>query len=365
MLVKINVAYCLCQSMNSFKRNTVIFALTGAIIGSMVGLLEYFYRLKTNDDPQALLPLLARASFAGITIILSVALFEAIFSSFFRKKSFIFIVFFRSIAYTVLLTGCLFLSNFFWFFYSGYPVLAQLSLYVGDTTYLVNMATALSFIVLAMGFYQINTLHRKGELFNFIIGKYHKPKEDERIFCFVDLIGSTTIAEKLGHLRFADFLKDYYSDITTAIKRTNAQIYQYIGDEIVLSWSYEEGLKDNRVVNCYFFMKDLIEEKKHRYIDKYGFYPKFKAGLHGGKVTVTWVGELKKEIVYIGDVLNTTSRIQEQCKRLSKEFLISGNLLDHIENLEPVRATFVESIVPRGKEKSIKLYSLERSDQQA
>jgi adenylate cyclase len=350
--------------MNSFKRNTVIFALTGATIGSMVGLLEYFYRLKTNDDPQALLPLLARASFAGITIILSVAIFEALFSSFFRKKSFVFIVFFRSIAYTILLTGCLFLSNFFWFLYNGYPVLAQLSLYFGDTTYLFNMATALSFIVLAMGFYQINTLHRKGELFNFIIGRYHTPMEVERIFCFIDLKGSTTIAEKLGHLKFADFLKDYYSDITAAIKKTNAQIYQYIGDEIVLNWSYEQGLKENRMVNCYFFMKGLIEQKKDRYLNKYGFYPEFKAGLHGGKVTVTWVGELKKEIVYIGDVLNTASRIQAECNRLSKDFLISGDLLEHLKSLSNIQATFVESIVPRGKEKSIRLYSIEQTDNQ-
>ena len=347
--------------MNTFKRNTIIFALSGALVGSLVGLLEYLYRLKTNDDPQALMPLLARSSFAGISIILCVALFEASFSSFFRKKSFIFIVFFRSVAYTIMLTGCLFLSNLFWFLSNGYPVLEQLSLYFVDTTYLINMATALSFIVVAMGFYQINTLHRKGELFNFIIGRYHTPMELERIFCFIDLKGSTTIAEKLGHLKFADFLKDYYSDITAAIKKTNAQIYQYIGDEIVLSWSYEQGLKDNRMVNCYFFMKDLIEQKKDRYLNKYGFFPEFKAGLHGGKVTVTWVGELKKEIVYIGDVLNTASRIQAECNRLSKDLLISGDLLEHVKYPSNITTTFMESIVPRGKEKSIRLFSIERS----
>ena len=107
-------------------------------------------------------------------------------------------------------------------------------------------------------------------------------------------------------------------------------------------------------------MQELIDRKKEKYIAKYGFYPKFKAGLHGGKVTVTWVGELKKEIVYIGDVLNTASRIQEDCKRLSKDFLISESLLKEVNNLDSIKTVFVESTIPRGKEKSIKLYSLEQ-----
>jgi len=212
-----------------------------------------------------------------------------------------------------------------------------------------------------MGFYQINRLHRSWELFNFIIGRYHSPKEVNRIFCFIDLKGSTTIAEKLGHIKFANFLKDYYSDITQALQKTKAQIYQYVGDEIVLSWSSESGLKDKRMINCFFLMKSLIEIKKEDYMSKYGFYPQFRAGLHGGNVTVTWVGELKKEIVYIGDVLNTTSRMQEDCKRLSKDFLISGDLLEQVKNTSGIKTTFVESIVPRGKEKSIRLFSIERS----
>ena len=249
--------------------------------------------------------------------------------------------------------------NIMWFIYNEGPVLIQIKSYLASTTYIINLASAHIFILVSLGFYQINTLHRKRELFNFIIGRYHAPKEVNRIFCFIDLKNSTTIAEKLGHIEFAHFLKDYYSDITQALITTDAQIYQYVGDEIILSWSYKNGLKDNRIINCFFLMKQLIEEKKESYLSKYSFYPQFKAGLHGGKVTVTWVGELKKEIVYIGDVLNTTSRIQEDCKRLSKDFLISEHLLSSVEELDPFNATFVESTIPRGKEKSIKLFSLE------
>jgi len=107
-------------------------------------------------------------------------------------------------------------------------------------------------------------------------------------------------------------------------------------------------------------MKEIIQSVKQKYISKYGVYPEFKAGLHGGKVIVTWVGVLKKEIVYVGDVVNTTARIQEDCKRLAKDFLISEDLLNRISGLDNVRASFVEETIPRGKEESIKLYSLEK-----
>jgi len=95
---------------------------------------------------------------------------------------------------------------------------------------------------------------------------------------------------------------------------------------------------------------------------KYGVYPEFKAGMYGGKVVVTWVGELKKEIVYVGDVLNTTSRIQESCKSLGKDFLISDELLKRINQLRKIKASFVEETILRGKESQIKLYSLEHEE---
>ena len=73
---------------------------------------------------------------------------------------------------------------------------------------------------------------------------------------------------------------------------------------------------------------------------------------------VTWVGELKK-ILYIGDVVNTTSRIQEECNRLAKDFLISQDLLERVDELGPVTAAFVDETIPGGKEEKVRLYSLE------
>ncbi|WP_146106308.1 hypothetical protein [Aureicoccus marinus] len=77
---------------------------------------------------------------------------------------------------------------------------------------------------------------------NFLKGKYLRPKREERIFMFMDLKSSTAIAERLGEERYFNFLNDTFSIATPGILVTQGEIYQYVGDEIVISWLINNGL---------------------------------------------------------------------------------------------------------------------------
>jgi adenylate cyclase len=339
------------------------YLIAGAVIGALFGCTEYIVRIKANYDPLQFIPLIVRSVITGTVISGTVIVFELLFKDRFTQRPFLSLVLARSFVYTAIITFWLSVINGVWFVINkGASFREELINYFINDAYLINLISISLVVILGVGLGQINSLHKKGELLNFVLGKYHKPREVERIFCFIDLKGSTTIAEKLGHFRFALFLKDYYSDIREALQKTNAQVYQYVGDEIILSWPYENGLRDNNAINCFFQMKKIINSKKPKYISQYRIIPEFKAGLHGGRVTVTWVGEMKKEIVYLGDVLNTASRIQEDCKRLAKDFLISEDILNSINDLGSIKATFVEETIPRGKAKPVKLYSLELTE---
>ena len=345
------------------KKRILEYLIGGALIGVTYGTIEYLIRIKTGDDPQLYVPLLLRASAAGSSVMASIFIFEILFRTWFRKRRFIYLVLMRSIAYTFIITFWLTVTNGVWYLVNdGIPFFEELVNYFVDDMYVINVTSVFIVAIIITGLREINSLHGEGQLRNFVLGRYHTPREVELIFCFIDLKGSTTIAENLGHLKFAMFLRDYFSDISEAIQKTNARIYQYVGDEIILSWTYKKGLKNNNMINCFFEMEDLIESLKPRYIEKYGVYPEFRAGLHGGKAIVTWVGELKKEIVYVGDVLNTTARIQEDCKRLGKKFLISEELLNKVNDLKNIKAQFVDETTLRGKKKQVKLYSLGIAD---
>ena len=213
--------------------------VAGIIFVSIIAVLEYFARLNT-DDPQEFIPLFIRANIMAILIITSIVLFDILTKRWFRKKTFLLGVLARTFSYTIIITFWLAIVNGIWaIIHDGYSLLEGIVDYVTDESYLVNLLSVLIFLTIIIGFRQINSLHRKGELLGFVLGKYHKPKEINRIFCFIDLKGSTTIGEKLGHYQFGLFLKDYYSDITDAIRQSEAEIYQYVGDEVILTWPTE------------------------------------------------------------------------------------------------------------------------------
>jgi len=164
-------------------------------------------------------------------------------------------------------------------------------------------------------------------LFNLFTGKYHHPHEEKRIFMFIDMRSSTTLAEKLGHIEYFKLLKAFHADISESIIDTGGQIYQYAGDEVIVTWILQKDSYNRRWVECFFSMKQDLKQKSKRYQQQFGVVPEFKAGCHVGLVTTGEIGVLKKEIFFTGDVLNTTARIQGKCNELGVDLLASGELL--------------------------------------
>ena len=350
---------------HSTKYKVLRYAIIGAFVGLLYANIEYLIDSQT-DDVEQYIPLLIRGFCVGLLVGASAMLVEVRLREMFRQRPFYYLVLVRAILYTLIITLSLLMVNSVWFIIreiSGSSTFElQINAYIHNRMYLINLLTIFGAIIVFGSLDQINSLHRKGELWSFITGRYHRPHEVERIFCFIDLKGSTALTERLGDITYASFLKDYYSDISDAIRHTQAQIYQYVGDEIVLSWAPTDGLKDQNCIACFFKMYTDLYHKKDHYLEKYGAVPGFRAGLHIGKCIVTWVGEVKREIVYIGDVLNTTARIQELCKVHESDFLASETLLMRLKNDHGFSTKFIEEIVPRGKTVPIRIYSIENDE---
>jgi adenylate cyclase len=176
---------------------------------------------------------------------------------------------------------------------------------------------------------------------------------------FLDLRSSTSIAEKLGEGHYFNFLKDVFLHATPSILNSKGEIYQYVGDEIVISWKTYKGTENANCIQCFFNIQNSLNERSDYYNEKYGVVPEFKAGLHYGYVMAGEIGVVKREIAFFGDVLNTKSRIQSKCNELGVSILLSEFLLDKL-NLSPGIFTpkLMGDIVLRGKEQSLSLYTL-------
>ncbi len=203
---------------------------------------------------------------------------------------------------------------------------------------------------------QVNMMLGKSKLWDMLRGKFYTPREEQRIFMFLDLQGSTEIAERLGHINYSYFIQDCFNDLGVVVEN-EAEVYQYVGDEAVLTWQLEDGLRQNNCVNAYFNFKRALEKKQRYYMDKYGYFPFFKAGINSGIVTVAEVGKYKREIAYHGDTINTAARIQQKCNSFERELLLAKEITDLLDKGNIVTEE-LGSIPLKGKEEQVAICSV-------
>ncbi|MCW5940749.1 MAG: adenylate/guanylate cyclase domain-containing protein [Fimbriimonadaceae bacterium] len=193
-----------------------------------------------------------------------------------------------------------------------------------------------------------------------VLGRYHQPREEDRVFMFLDLKDSTPLAERFGPLRFSLLVRDFFDDVSEAVLETKGEVSHYIGDEAVISWRRKHGLARANCVRCYFRALETFERKSDWYRKQYGLVPRFKAGVHLGRVVATDIGTAKSEIVFHGDVLNTTARITGLCSELGEDLLVSKELVDALAGEGGFLPESMGLQTLKGKAERLELFALRR-----
>lgn len=303
------------------------------------------------------------AIIGGVVIGLVTGIFEIIFyPESLNNQSFSVVIFLKTIFYLLVLFAVIILLGFLFFLVKEFSLGESLDKAIGfiTTDSFLSLFLYLGIVSIIINYIRlISNRFGPGMHWNMLMGKYHKPKEEELIFMFLDLKSSTTFAEQLGHIKFSWFLQDYYRDLSKVLLPYRAQIYQYVGDEAVITWTLKGGLRKANCIRLFYAFEQIIEKKKEYYQRKYNVIPEFKASLNSGVVTIAEVGEIKSEIAYHGDVVNTASRIQEQCNKFGKKLLISEDLEKNIKNYPGLKIKFVDHIKLAGKEKPLSIYSVD------
>ncbi len=274
------------------------------------------------------------------------------FTDRFRKRSFTYAVLMKTAFYAF---GLLTISFIFLYFDPGFkPEKIAASLF--QVFFMWGPIFLISTILL-----QVSDKYGQGVLLKFILGKYHSQKTESRIFMFLDLKSSTTIAEALGNTKYFELLKDFFYDVTDAILENYGEIYQYVGDEIVISWKLKPGADNSNALRCFFDIQNAVKDHSEKYVTKYDLVPTFKAGIHSGVVTTGEVGVLKRDITFSGDVLNTTSRIQELCNKYNEKLIVSKHYLDLINSKNKFFINEIGEMNLRGKTETVILYSVKQA----
>jgi adenylate cyclase len=243
-------------------------------------------------------------------------------------------------------------------FYST-SVLALVKEYFTSAVYIKGFVTWLIVLMGTIVVLLVNDKYGPGVFLDFLRGKYFRPRKEERIFMFLDLRSSTSIAEKLGEEIYFEFLKKLFADVTPSIIYSKGEIYQYVGDEIVISWKVTSGKQKANCIQCFFHIQNKLKMEKANYLQLFNVEPEFKAGLHYGKVVAGEIGVVKRDITFSGDVLNTAARIQNKCNEFGVNILFSKFLLDKLSlapsDYSPIR---IGELPLRGKQKSVILFTV-------
>ena len=177
---------------------------------------------------------------------------------------------------------------------------------------------------------------------------------------FLDLNRSTSIAEQLGNQRFYQFLNDFYFDIAPVITKNRGEVVDYIGDLIIITWTYRQGTDKTRCIHCFAEFEEVVSSKQNYYSDIYGQIPNFKAAVHCGKVIIGEMGKIKKSIKFSGDVLNTTARVEKVCGELGAKVAVTQDLISILKDHDLIFQK-ASNIQLKGKSRPIDIYTLGKS----
>jgi len=193
---------------------------------------------------------------------------------------------------------------------------------------------------------------------NIMLGRYHRPRNEQRLFLFVDIAGSTPLAERIGPAAVHRFLGEVFRLASDPIDDHFGEVYQYVGDEIVITWTVAEGRARARPLACFFAIEQALERAAPSFERQFGTVPHLRAALHAGPVISGEVGGSRRAIVYHGDVMNTTSRIEQATRDLGRTYLVSSEALDCLDGADEYALEDLGFQRLRGRAAAVRLYAV-------
>lgn len=225
---------------------------------------------------------------------------------------------------------------------------------VADTLFSLAAMSAVLFVL------QMRQLVGPRLFAKLLAGRYLQPREEERIFVILDIVGSSLIAGRIGNQAFHRFVSRVFFDIDAPIVDHGGEVISFVGDALIAGWPLGGRERNGEAVAAVFAALDTLERHAAGYRDDFGLEPHMRAVIHGGPVVAGETGDSRRQITYLGDVLNMASRIEQKAKELGASVVISDSLLARTDLPGGVTARRLCAFTPRGGSGPLAVCALER-----
>lgn len=217
------------------------------------------------------------------------------------------------------------------------------------------------FTILLLFVLLLNLSRRLGgsrKVFEYFFKPFNAPSQLDRGFMFLDLNTSTTIAEKLGNQHYSQFIRKCFQLLDQALDdHEGIEIYQYVGDEAILHWNFNDRATCQKALNLFYEYKTLLQMHAGHFENMFQVSPTFKAALHGGPVVKSEFGSKAIHTAFHGDVLNTASRMLNSCHRYHTDVLISESYFKKLNLPDSTRSyQQIDDVTLNGKLHKLTVY---------
>jgi adenylate cyclase len=213
----------------------------------------------------------------------------------------------------------------------------------------IAIVFSIVFVILANLTIGITNIIGPRAFLNFIVGRYHTPLEENRFVLFVDIAGSTGLAERLGGIAIHRLLDRTFRLLTLSVIDYRGEVLNYVGDEVIVTWPEKSGAVDCRPLQCFMAMRDELARASSQLEREFGVVPRIRGSLHFGPVIVGEIGDLKRAIVFNGDVMNTAARLEELSRGVEGGFLASRAAMDRFASRPPFAVRDLGRLPIRGR----------------
>ena len=179
----------------------------------------------------------------------------------------------------------------------------------------------------------------------------------EATILFSDIVGFTSISEKLEPQTLVKMLNDYLTLFTDIIQSSGGTVDKYVGDAVMAFW--------NAPLECPEHAKSAVEaaikcQKKLAtmqpyFEERYGIFPDTRIGIHTDLVIVGNFGSRDRfNYTAIGDGVNLASRLEGANKNFGTKILISEKTMAQLP--QTLLSRRLADLVVVGKSNAIRVF---------
>ncbi|HUG54990.1 MAG TPA: adenylate/guanylate cyclase domain-containing protein [Vicinamibacteria bacterium] len=173
---------------------------------------------------------------------------------------------------------------------------------------------------------------------------------------FSDIVGFTTMSEKMSPAAVSLLLNDYFSRMTDIIFKYEGTLDKYIGDAIMAVFGAPLDMPDHseRAIRAALEMRDQLESFNAD--RKEGPTIRIRIGINSGKAVAGELGGInKKEYTVLGDTVNTASRLESSVAK-PMAVVVGENTYNAVKDLFEFRSLGPATL--KGKERTVEVYEV-------